>query len=248
MRLAVGILAATVTTMAALSACNLELQPYVAPEDDDGDDPSSRSDSGGGGGGGGSRPADGNAPVDGSGTQNDASTSSGSGPTDGGDAGLVGKRIFVTSKTINGNLGAQTGADSQCQTLANGAGLGGKFIAWLSTGSGFGPASPAIGRIQDVGPWFLVDRRTRVFANKAALTSGTAEAPINRDEKGVQVAVGSVWTGTQTNGTAAAQTCSNFQSTFSSGLVGRSDLANSNWTAAGLLDCDLPARLYCIEQ
>ena len=43
--------------------------------------------------------------------------------------------IFVTSETFDGNLTGLAGADGHCQRLADAAGLGGTFQAWLSTSS-----------------------------------------------------------------------------------------------------------------
>jgi Protein of unknown function (DUF1554) len=40
--------------------------------------------------------------------------------------------VFVTSQGFNGNLGGLAGADTKCQALADTAGLGGTYKAWLS--------------------------------------------------------------------------------------------------------------------
>src|SRR5882757_9198339 len=43
--------------------------------------------------------------------------------------------MFVTSMSLPpGSLGGVTGADTKCTMIANGAGLQGHFMAWLSTG------------------------------------------------------------------------------------------------------------------
>src|SRR5262245_2730644 len=86
-----------------------------------------------------------------------------------------GKRIFVTSTPYTGDLktnGAGMtglhGADNLCGLAATAAGLGGTWTAWLSSST-----VDAIDRINDVGPWYLVDRCTLVFNNKASIvTSG----------------------------------------------------------------------------
>ena len=41
------------------------------------------------------------------------------------------KTVFVTSTKHNGNFGGLSGADGFCQGLANAAGLGGAYMAWL---------------------------------------------------------------------------------------------------------------------
>jgi hypothetical protein len=43
------------------------------------------------------------------------------------------KKVFISSLTFFPDLGGTTGADSQCQNMANGAGLLGVYRAWLST-------------------------------------------------------------------------------------------------------------------
>jgi hypothetical protein len=50
------------------------------------------------------------------------------------DAGLSGKRVFVTSQGTNGNLNGLAGADDICRKAAIAAGLGDvEWRAWLST-------------------------------------------------------------------------------------------------------------------
>ena len=45
------------------------------------------------------------------------------------------RRVFVTSTTSGPDLGGLAGADTVCNTLAADAGLGGAWVAWLSTQS-----------------------------------------------------------------------------------------------------------------
>ncbi|MBW7954818.1 hypothetical protein H3C61_03320 [Candidatus Gracilibacteria bacterium] len=42
------------------------------------------------------------------------------------------KRVFLTKATYNGNLGGVAGADAKCQSVANGASLGGNWKAFIS--------------------------------------------------------------------------------------------------------------------
>jgi len=61
-----------------------------------------------------------------------------------------------------------------CQSSADGAQLGGTFIAFLSD-----DRIDVRDRVLDDGPWYLVDRTTLVFASKSAIGA----APANRIEK-----------------------------------------------------------------
>lgn len=224
---------------AALTAltggCDLGLTPFVEPTDAD-LTPSPTVE--GGSTLDGSKPGeDARAPVD------------GAIPVDAGDAGgdaAVVKRVFVTSAVTTGTIGGQAGADTRCQqAVANGA-LGGTFVAWLSV---TGAAAPA--RILDVGPWYLVDKKTRVFVNKAAMSTTGAEVAIDRDEKGTLVAnPEGVWTGTLANGTVAPQTCANFGVALPGqlGQAGTVQKEGTQWTQSGNTPCSTANHIYCIEQ
>src|SRR5688572_3513455 len=70
-----------------------------------------------------------------------------------------GLRVFVSSlrypadlKTAGGKATGKASADAICQTLADAAGLGGTYVAWLSTSD-----QNAIDHVQGPGPWYRVD-------------------------------------------------------------------------------------------
>ena len=167
--------------------------------------------------------------------------------TSGSCAASSGKRIFVTATSyIGGNLGGLAGADAKCNLSAQGATLGGTWKAWLSDFP-----TNAIDRITDVGPWFLVGTTTKVFNNKANLTTVPLQA-INRNEQGNVVDSANyipVWTGTESDGTKALNTCSSWTDVLSRGSTGYVQMA-SGWTApgAGTLSCASSHQIYCIEQ
>lgn len=228
----VVVAAATTTWLEALSGCDLDLKPYVDPVETGG--PLVPSDSGGA-----AEAASPDAAPD------DASS------VDGGDAGDGGlrKRIFVSSTLFTGNLGGVAGANAQCQQLAKAANLGGTFVAWLSVTV---PPDPVVDRLQDVGPWYLVDRKTLVLPSELALAAG-ALAPIDHDEKGIKLTgtQNLVWTGTQSNGQAAAQNCGNFAAAVGQGLAGNANKQGLEWTQSAVgnpASCAVPLRLYCLEQ
>jgi hypothetical protein len=168
-------------------------------------------------------------------------------------AGL--KRVFVTSTTVpgafldrGGGQGAGVdGGDTICNALAAQAQLNGRFIAWISIAG-----TPALGRLTGNGPWYLVDRKTRVFANKAALTAAPhAENEIDRDEKGTRIEGNRrTWTGTLSTGAAAgtAQNCTNFTQPIGNGMSGEANEKDARWTQSGVQECTQSLRLYCFEQ
>jgi hypothetical protein len=160
-----------------------------------------------------------------------------------GGGAAAGKHIFLTSISYNGNLGGLAGADSKCSTVAAGANLPGSWKAWLSDSS-----TSAIDRIDDVGPWFLVNG-TKAFNNKANLASTPLEA-VNVTEQGHAV-FGAVWTGTNSSGVKGNYNCRDWSSAGIDdyGGIGEVD-AKTEWTqrAPAEDECNNSAPLYCIEQ
>ena len=173
------------------------------------------------------------------------------------------RRTFVSSATYTGNLGGSTGADSKCQTLANTAGLGGTWMAWLSDSS----SSPSVRFSQSGNPYVLLDR-TPVASSWSDLTDGALSSAISQDETGKTPAVSQitwcsttpikVFTNTRKDGTAyfstTTNTCNNWTSNSSNqgafnGLDGDASGSNSLWTEGCASDyCDRVGRLYCFEQ
>jgi hypothetical protein len=105
-------------------------------------------------------------------------------------------RAFVTRaryagdiRTAGGTVAALEGADALCKGAADGASLGGKFIAWFQTLENLDPYT----RITAAGPWYLVDGTTLVFATKTALKASPIHT-IDRDELGGPVDT-NVWGG-----------------------------------------------------
>lgn len=144
--------------------------------------------------------------------------------------------FFVTSAGLGkgGDLGGLTGADAQCQSLAQAAGAGGKtWRAYLSTeGSGGVNAKDRIGN----GPWVNA-KGVQIAANVADLHSDNNK--INKEtaltEKGAVVPgrgdtpnEHDILTGSNRDGTAIADaTCSNWTSSADGqggAQVGHTDL------------------------
>ena len=166
----------------------------------------------------------------------------------------AGTTFFVTSTSIGngGNLGGLAGADNQCQTLAQAAGVGAKtWRAYLSTQDADGkPAINARDRIGK-GPW--TNSKGVVIAKDVADLHGAnnvnKESALN--EKG-EVINGfgdtpnrhDILTGSQPDGTAFPaepdRTCKNWTSSVQgAAMVGHSDISGpatnptaKSWNAA----------------
>ncbi len=174
---------------------------------------------------------------------------------------IIPKTVFVTSTIHNGDLGGLTGADAQCQSLADNAGLSGTYLAWLSDDTD----SPSTRFAQSTGPYARVDGV--VIANDwADLTDGALQAPIRVDQNGntvfpmppVVVPL-AAWTGTFATGLPVdamgpGPTCENWTMSagaphfFGIGQVGNTQSTSTAWSDATSLRCSDRGRLYCFEQ
>lgn len=186
------------------------------------------------------------------------------------------KRVFVTSLTFTGDLAREgkgatglEGADNLCGAHATAANLGGTWVAWISSS-----AENAIDRIPDVGPWYFVDRTTKVFASKFYIKQGPL-VPLMKDERGVNVTSEFVWTGTDNRGQYDVRPryyaqgvsfpisgCSDWTSSATGSVggvharasYGRASAIADRWTDNGTgydgssTDCNQQLRLYCFEK
>src|SRR5439155_4793185 len=82
------------------------------------------------------------------------------------NAGAARKRIFVTRTVTDGTFGSLTAGDGKCQVAADAVSIGGTWKAWLSDDS-----TDAFSRMANVGPWYLMDGTTQVFADRASMQS-----------------------------------------------------------------------------
>jgi hypothetical protein len=156
--------------------------------------------------------------------------------------------MFATSQSYAGNFGGAAAADSICATLAEAALLGGKWNAFLSTND-----TGALARTREVGPWFRVDRETKVFNNRTGFTVGALTNIYN--EYGAPIPSSArAWTGTRGDGTAdGTQNCSNWTSTSGYATAGNPNklLADGpKWMYAneGAALCTSTYRIYCFER
>lgn len=165
------------------------------------------------------------------------------------------RSVFVTSTTHTGNLGGVRGADAICQARADEAGLGKRYIAWLSSGDAVTQAKDRIANF--TGPFRRIDG-VQVANTWSDLTDGSLDNPINVDETGSTISgVIRVWTSTADNGSGVIGTdgqvrCQAWTSgaASDSGRTGIATASNGDWTNEGLGsndDCNSNRRLYCFE-
>ena len=156
-------------------------------------------------------------------------------------------RVFVTSATTDGDLGGIAGADATCNGLASTAGLGGSWVAWLST-----TTLDAVDRLTPgSGPFVRAVDGTKIADDIGDLTDGSLDVAIEDDENGTNVGFRAVWTATAADGLyGGTGDCNGWTSNSSTfrAMIGSAGRSTSLWTAVRTEDCDLSsARLYCFE-
>ena len=202
-------------------------------------------------------------------------TSSNGGHGGGGGRGDGPHRVFVTKATFTGDLQSAgtkgdgvSGADALCTTAAQN--LGGVWKAWLSGKRDPETVVDAIHRLDDFGPWYLVDGTTLVFESKEAMLS-PPQHPIDMAEDGSIVSEGldpresvTVWTGTTHDGTfngfgsscaplpeeTGAWSTANAEEDGLIGLIWDYTIPDPSdiWTHWFPAPCDGSHHVYCFEQ
>ncbi len=160
------------------------------------------------------------------------------------------KRVFISSALYMGTLGGLAGADTKCQTLANTAGLGGTWKAWLSD-----TTTNAADRLtHGVLGYYLIDNVTKIANDWNGLVSGSLLSGISMSETGQLIPPGTkVWTNTEGNGikiaTSPENTCSNWTTDQYRAIYGLNErFGGSGWTNTNYTKCNNALRLYCFEQ
>lgn len=145
-------------------------------------------------------------------------------------------QIFITPTTYNGNLGGLSGADTRCQTEAGALGYAGSWKAVMSDSS-----TNAKDRLTITYPVVRASGGTTV--DSTDLWDGSLENNLGASQD--------YWTGTDPDGTAHANTCSDWTS-FSSGddgATGWGASTNSGWIkAVTTYDCSSTRHLACVDQ
>ena len=177
-------------------------------------------------------------------------------------------RVFITSQQYTGDLGSLTGADQKCNDLANSEGLGGQWVAWLSSKT----VSASERVTQTTNKYVLLDG-TAIADNWEDLIDGSLNAPILITQKLKKLDENEggrrAWTHTKSNGetlgdgeepiwfegeliTALIDACNDWTSADSLHKAGRGEAVSvdGTWTYSGIRDCTLgsESRLYCFEK
>lgn len=162
------------------------------------------------------------------------------------------RRVFLTSKSYEGDIGGLLFADKECEIRAT---LGGlerpdRFKAWLSDSR----ESPATRFHHSPGRYELLDG-TKVADSWDDLTDGSIAAPILINEFGELYDPITVLTNTRPDGTSGSAefscedwTTGDFESEVWKGFSGHT---NYEWTDSAVYNpsfCGISARLYCFEQ
>lgn len=162
------------------------------------------------------------------------------------------RRVFVTSTISKGNLGGLDGADDKCQMLADGAGLGGNFRAWLSDAMD-GPAKRFGAGTEFTGAYKLVDGTLVVGDGWLGLIDSSLEHAIDRDQTGELAEEVNVWTNTSAAGTPieGGKHCLGWTSSANDVnnkvTTGFTSATDATWTVNDTSNCSLELRLYCFE-
>jgi len=151
------------------------------------------------------------------------------------------KLVFVTSQSYTGNLGGLAGADTKCNVLATNAGLGGTWVAWLSTSGG-----SAISRIVD--QQYRNTNGEVAFTSKFFMSIVGAWVAINYDEFGNSTGSDLAWTASNAVGLQRPDTCSDWASTSGEAGTGNPSVSNE-WSLSGVATspCTESHRLICFE-
>ncbi|HEY2386981.1 MAG TPA: hypothetical protein VGK30_08475 [Candidatus Binatia bacterium] len=154
-------------------------------------------------------------------------------------------RVFVTSSLHAANFGSAAQADTVCQAVATNEPLAGTYVAWLSDG-----ASLASSRLGAARGFVRMDGKP--FADQVSdITAGKILNTVHLTEQGNTVSgtTTPVWTGTNADGTLAADTCLDWTSTGAgaAGLSGRTEGGVVSWTSRDSAACNATRRLYCFQ-
>ncbi len=152
-------------------------------------------------------------------------------------------RVFATSTAYDGALGGLAGGDAKCQAHADGASLGGTWVAWLSTSS----VDAKDRLVEPAGVFVRAVDGTQVADDIADLIDGSIDATIARTELDGAPPSIDVWTGTRSNGTEQAAKCSDWSVATGNGFRGRTNLSDGRWTEENIDNCVNLLTLYCFE-
>lgn len=149
-------------------------------------------------------------------------------------------RLFTTGDTrFDGNLGGLAGADAKCNAAAAALGLGGHWVALLSTDTVDARDRIADGR-------YIRTNGVQVAANKAELFGSY---PLDAEPRPRYTGWAATWTGSDSAGlNRTGFNCDNWTNNVSgTAVVGESYRSNSYWIERAWHNCYQTDALYCFE-
>ncbi len=158
--------------------------------------------------------------------------------------------IFVSSALLRGDQVLD--GDQLCGTLAASQfSPKRQFIAWVSTPGDHVRDRMGPGYYEYVKPM----TNEAIAYNRDDLLDGLLLTPIDRNELGVSVltedgcsGTSGVWTGTESNGYAATDTCGLWNDNVMMGRAGQTSQVDARWSSGCLLGCFNELPVYCIEK
>ncbi len=173
--------------------------------------------------------------------------------------------VFQSQGVLGTALNGLAGADQFCTTSAAAvpALAGRPFKAWLSAGNqtpltrftntAFAGPYVLVGNASDNGgpPPTVADSFADLITCEGGAPQQCLKAPILRRENGSDLAVSAfVWTGTNADGSGAANTCDDWKDgPINQGQVGETAKTTSEWTNSASQRCSSTVNsVYCFEQ
>jgi hypothetical protein len=156
-------------------------------------------------------------------------------------------RVFITSSGFAADFGGALGGDAACQSVADDAGLGGTFRAWLSDST-----TTPLARFTHAGPYALVNG-TVVADDWDDLVDGSIHAAIGIDELGQAIVPDATTVATATSADGTLQpfngNCQDWSTTSGGQIAGVGNEENMfTWSDSGATGCNVMFSLYCFEQ
>lgn len=155
--------------------------------------------------------------------------------------------VFATTKDYGGGFGGIADADQRCQTHADGSQSprvkGRKFMAWVSTA-----ANPVASRFPKGTKAYVRPDGAKIANDWADLTDADLIVGIGLNEDGVDPGGSNrVWTGTNNDGSASANTCGGWKDVQQQGQRGNLGGGGSGWSDIDNVGCGNLGHLYCFE-
>ena len=152
------------------------------------------------------------------------------------------KLAFFSSASWDKSKTGITAGDALCQQVADAANLAGTFVALLSTST-----TDARDRIPDRAYYRLDD--ALIATSHADLFDGSIAVPISIDDTGANRPGNAAMTGSNADGTAHADTCSDWTDFTGSSQYrfGGSGLTTSSWASVSSTSCQFVGWLYCFQ-